>query len=160
MNKTLIYLFLGALLTQGVVCAEERPSEPLPPPFGTSIGLQAIYKGTPYRGGEEQFRILPGLTLFYPPFYLFGPSAGLMAYRKGALRVAVEVNGRLEDREKDDSGYLDGLHNVKETVEGGVKLTWMFSKTNRAWFKAAHDLLGRHKGLVMRLGYDQKVPPL
>ena len=143
---------LGALLaiTAALLVGTAGPSDAQARAGGDglewSLGLGVISSPRPYVGADNQTRIIPLLDVEYRRFYLRGIQAGFRVIEGERFGLDVIGRAQLGGYEEEDSSFLDGMADRRETLELGLAASWKLgSFTLEA--TAAADALGRSDGL-------------
>lgn len=116
-------------------------------------GIGAIAQSSPYRGTESaRVQAIPAVTYIGERLQVLGPyaQAGL-ASGKG-MRLAATARYRLGAYEEDDSAFLEGMGDRKDSLFCGLALQGQLPAGIRASAGYEHDVLDRVGGGYGRLG--------
>ena len=117
------------------------------------VGLGAIAQSNPYRGADSaRVLAIPAVTYVGERVQILGPLAqvGLMNWNKA--RLAATARYRLGAYDEDDSEYLEGMGDRKDSVFGGLAVQGELPIGLRASADYEHDVLDRVGGGSARLG--------
>jgi outer membrane protein len=120
-----------------------------PPPADSrawGAGVMTLYSSNPYKGGERVWRVLPLLTYVGENFYIIGPRAGYNLIKNRWVSANVVAEYIFAGEAFDDSPFLDGMKNRRDTLMSGVDLNLRGIGKWRLEFSATTDVLGRHEG--------------
>ena len=114
----------------------------LRPVFGSrgliGVGVGVITKTSPYRGSDSAVvRPIPAISYLGDRLQVFGPSLSVGLVRSDRFGLAATAAYRVGAYEEDDSDYLEGLGDRRDTLMGGLS----------ARFRGP-------AGLVLRGGYE------
>lgn len=128
----------------GVASAAPTFGQAPPEPEGVrwSLGLGVISSPRPYVGAENQTRAIPLLDLEYERFYFRGILAGFKLIKNERWSLDLVGRGQFAGYEEDDSSFLAGMDERRETIELGLSSTWKFGELELEAAVAA-DALGR-----------------
>ena len=123
------------------------------------VGAGVLAQTSPYRKSDAlQVQAIPAITYIGERVQILGPmaQAGLMDF--GAARVAATARYRLGAYDEEDSAYLDGLGDRKDSLFCGLALQAPVVAGMRASAGYEHDVLDRVGGgfgrLVLRRGFQ------
>lgn len=165
MQKKLIWkgAFLSLCLAAGD-CFADLPDTQITiqnaPPGTVGLGF-ALRRGTsPYVGVENISSTLSDSKADLIPLYLYegkwlfvhGTSAGVHLFGNDWLKIDALTEYRFDRLESDANDYLSGLHDRRQTIDGGLSVAvhggWGTLSTT--W---VNDLLGNHNGSEWDLTY-------
>lgn len=118
---------------------------PEPEEVQWSLGLGVISSPRPYVGADNQTRAIPVLDLEYERFYFRGILAGFQLIDSGRFSLDVIGRGQFAGYEADDSSFLAGMEERRETIELGLSAAWQLGAFELEATVAA-DALGRSEG--------------
>lgn len=119
--------------------------------FGAGVG--AIAQSNPYRGADSaRVLAIPAVTYVGERVQILGPLAqvGLVSGKKA--RLAATARYRLGAYDEDDSDFLEGMGDRKDSVFGGLAVQGEWPAGLRASAGYEHDVLDRVGGGSGRLG--------
>lgn len=121
-----------------------------------SLGLGVISAPRPYVGADNQTRVIPLLDLEYRRFYFRGIVAGYRMFERGPFRLEATGRARFSGYEADDSSFLTGMEERRETFELGLNAAWELGSYEIVASVAA-DALGRSDGVQagLELGWGK-----
>ncbi len=133
-----------------------RMEQPPADPRAWGVGVMTLYSSNPYRGGDTVFRVLPLVTYVGEKLYVVGPSAGYNLVKNRWISANVVARYIFSGDAFDDSPYLDGMDERKDTLMSGFNLNLRGIGKWRMEFSALTDVLGRHDGqeLDISAGYQ------
>ena len=135
-------LSLGLVLAAAPAAAQGRPA---PEGVQWSLGLGAISSPRPYVGAGNQTRLIPVLDLEYERFYFRGILAGFQLVESGRFSLDIIGRGQFAGYEEEDSSFLAGMEERRETIEVGLSAAWDLGALELKATVAA-DALGRSDG--------------
>ncbi len=103
---------------------------------------------------DTTWPVLPAFTYSGENFYLLGISFGYRV-RKAPPMMSVEISPNLQALDPDDDSRLSGLDERKWTVHGGFSIS-MPTPFGMTSLKFQQDLLNRHQGQVITLGWHKR----
>lgn len=115
-----------------------------------SLGLGVISSPRPYVGADNQTRVIPVLDLEYKRFYFRGIQAGFEVFDTERFSLDVIGRGQFAGYEEEDSLFLAGMEERRETVEVGLAAAWKLG-TFELDATVAVDALGRSDGMQANL---------
>ncbi|NLG34294.1 MAG: DUF2141 domain-containing protein [Lentisphaerae bacterium] len=116
------------------------------------VGLGAIVQSSPYRGADSvRVQPIPAITYIGERIQLLGPvaQAGLIHWPK--IRLAATARYRLGAYDEDDSRYLEGMGDRKDSLFAGLALQAPLAWGLRMSAGYEHDVLDRVGGGFGRL---------
>ena len=123
------------------------------------VGAGVLAQTSPYRKSDAlQVQVIPAITYIGERLQILGPmaQAGLIDF--GPARLAATARYRLSAYEEDDSAYLDGLGDRKDSLFCGLALQAPAAAGIRISAGYEHDVLDRVGGgfgrLVLRRGFQ------
>ena len=129
----------------GLAAPAGAQGRPEPDGVQWSIGLGVISSPRPYVGADNQTRVIPLLDLEYKRFYFRGILAGFRLVEKERFSLDVVGRGQFAGYEEEDSRFLAGMDERRETVEVGLSASWELGAFDLDATVAA-DALGRSDG--------------
>ncbi len=151
---TTLHRIVGLTVALGMGLAVAAPAaaqQPDPEGVQWSLGLGVISSPRPYVGTDNQTRVIPVLDLEYERFYFRGILAGFQLIRSGRFSLDIIGRGQFAGYEEDDSGFLAGMEERRETVEAGLSAALQLGAFELEATVAA-DALGRSDGAQASLG--------
>ena len=154
-------IFFSFLLLSSTLQADEAINRWIP-----RLALENINEGWGIGvGGRIESPILKETTAFgdtvplmsyhNPKFYLFGSSLGFHAIEKDDFKMDLIGQYRFDGYKNDDSVYLNGLKERKNTFDAGISLSYL-QNWGELRFDALADTLGRHKGYELTASYSKQ----
>ena len=125
--------------------------------IGNSLGLAALWENGLYRGVDASVDAYPFATWRAGRFFLRGPGLGVELWSDPAWKVDVFANWRFDGYEADDSDYLAGMEDRRETLDAGFAIERELGDYGRLNLSAATDTLGRHEGQELELQWSYRV---
>jgi outer membrane protein len=115
-----------------------------------SLGIGVISAPRPYVGADNQTTLVPLVNLEYKRFSFRGIQASYRVVQNGTFTL--EIFGRPEfgGYEEDDSSFLAGMEDRRETAEMGLSASWALGPFELET-SAAADVLGRSDGVQASL---------
>jgi outer membrane protein len=109
------------------------------------LGIGVISAPRPYVGAGNETRAIPLIEFEYKRFYFRGIVAGFKVV--DAERFSLDVIGRAQfaGYEEEDSDFLTGMEDRRETAELGLSAAWRIGRFEIEGTAAA-DALGRSDG--------------
>jgi outer membrane protein len=143
-GSTVLFLAVvtGLALGAAPAAAQGRPD---PEGVRWSLGLGVISSPRPYVGADNQTRAIPVLDLEYERFYFRGILAGFQLAESGRFRLDIFGRGQFAGYEEQDSSFLAGMEERRETIELGLSAAWDLGAFELEATVAA-DALGRSDG--------------
>jgi MipA family protein len=117
------------------------------------VGVGAIVQSSPYRGADSvRVQAIPAITYIGERIQVLGPfaQAGLVHWPR--MRLAVTARYRLGAYDEEDSDYLEGMGDRKDSLFGGLALQAPLAWGMRVSAGYEHDVLDRVGGGFGRLG--------
>lgn len=117
------------------------------------VGVGAIAQSSPYRDADSaRVQAIPAVTYIGERIQILGPmaQAGLVDWRKA--RLAATARYRLGAYDEDDSHFLDGMGDRKDSLFGGLALQGLLPAGVKVSGGYEHDVLDRVGGGFGRLG--------
>lgn len=117
------------------------------------VGVGAIIQSSPYAGSDAvRVQAIPAVTYIGERVQILGPGgqAGLTSWRK--MRLAATARYRLGAYDEEDSGFLEGMGDRKDSLFAGLALQAPLGAGVRASAGYEHDVLDRVGGGCGRLG--------
>lgn len=151
MNITKSVFAITALSCSFSVLADDQSSSPK-----VGIGLNYSIMYQEYKGGRTETSVLP--TLFYDndQLYVEGDEAGL--YLKKDSKNELRLNVYYDDKELSPSGAISQLDKRKWSVMAGASYM-RITPVGGFKIQLGHDVLGRSKGNMIKLGYLTEFDP-
>ena len=104
----------------------------------------------PYVGADASIQPIPIVELYSGRWFVQGIRAGYRFVDTESIDFDVRVRFRFSGLDPDDSPFLDGMEERRETVEAGLGLDWELARAWRGAFelelRAFADVLGRSDG--------------
>jgi MipA family protein len=117
------------------------------------VGAGAIVQTSPYRGADTvRVQGIPAITYIGERVQILGPVGQVGLFGGSRLRLAATVRYRLGAYDADDSPYLEGLGDRKDSLFGGLALQGSLPAGLRVSAGYEHDVLDRVGGGFGRLG--------
>jgi outer membrane protein len=148
-NFLAVSFFLGTGLAVAVAQAAAQ-GQPAPEGVQWSLGLGVISSPRPYVGADNQTRLIPVIDLQYERFYLRGIQAGFQLIESERFSLDITGRGQFAGYEEDDSSFLAGMTERRETFEMGLTAAWDLGMFGLEATVAA-DALGRSDGVQASL---------
>ena len=137
-------LFLGALLPcLAPTAIAQGPPDSKGPEW--SLGLGILSSPRPYVGADNQTRVIPVVDLEYRRFYLRGIEAGFRLVEGERFGLGIIGRAQLAGYEEEDSSFLAGMADRRETFEVGLAAAWRLGAFELE-ATAVVDALGRSDG--------------
>lgn len=117
------------------------------------VGVGAIAQSSPYRGADSaRVQAIPAITYVGERVQVLGPyaQAGVASWK--GMRLAATARYRLGAYEEDDSDFLEGMGDRKDSLFCGLALQGKLPAGIRASAGYEHDVLDRVGGGFGRLG--------
>lgn len=141
------FLILGAAIA---LVAGASPAAAQDPPDGDgvewSLGLGVLSSPRPYVGASNQTRVIPLLDLEYKRFYFRGVMAGYRLVESQGFDLDVIGRAQFAGYEEEDSSFLAGMEERRETFEVGLSAAWQLGRF-ALQATATADALGRSDGV-------------
>ena len=116
------------------------------------VGLGAIAQSNPYRGADAaRVQAIPAVTYVGERVQILGPLAQVGLASGKRARLAATARYRLGAYDEDDSEYLEGMGDRKDSVFGGLAVQGELPIGLRASAGYEHDVLDRVGGGSARL---------
>ncbi len=138
----LVVAGVGLAFGAAPAAAQGRPE---PEGVQWSTGLGVISSPRPYVGADNQISVIPLLDLEYKRFYFRGILAGFQLIESERFSLDIIGRGQFAGYEEDDSSFLAGMEERRETIEVGLSAAWEFGALELEATVAA-DALGRSEG--------------
>ena len=143
--------FARHILAAGIALAAlSAPAAAQGPPDGDdlrwSLGLGVLSSPRPYVGAGNQTRVIPVLDLEYKRFYFRGVQAGYELVQGDLFSLDIVGRAQFAGYEEEDSGFLAGMEDRRETFEVGLAAAWDLGPYEIA-ATATADVLGRSDGV-------------
>lgn len=120
------------------------------------VGVGAISQTSPYRGSQRVIvQPIPAISYIGDRVQILGPTAQCGILKRGDLGLAATASYRLGAYREEDSPYLHGLGNRKDTLAGGLGLQAELPAGLSLSAGYEHDMLGRSGGGNGRLGLSK-----
>ncbi len=119
--------------------------------FGVGVG--AIAQSSPYRGSDStRIQAIPAITYIGERLQILGPMAqvGLTSWK--GVRLAATAQYRLGAYDEDDSDYLEGMGDRKDSLFAGLALQTRLPAGLRISAGFNYDVLGEVGGGTGQLG--------
>jgi MipA family protein len=117
------------------------------------VGAGAIVQSSPYRGADAlRVQAIPAVTYIGERVQILGPVGQVGLYGWPRLRLAATARYRLGAYDADDSPYLVGMGDRKDSLFGGLALQGSLPAGVRISAGYEHDVLDRVGGGFGRLG--------
>lgn len=143
--KSLIKIAFVVLLvlpaSAAVVTAQ--PPDPNKPQFG--LGVAVISSPEPYKGTGNDTLVVPNISFAYKRFYLRGIIVGFQLFENDAIELDLIALPRLGGFDADDSRFLDGMEDRRESADAGFEVSWERERFGLQ-LTAVSDVLGRNDG--------------
>lgn len=120
------------------------------------IGPGIIARSSPYRdydGGVYQ--VIPAITYSGERLQIYGPNASFGLFGSGKLRIAATGKYRLGVYEENESDFLEGMGDRKDTFMAGFALLAEIPGGIDISASYEHDVLDRIGGGAARLEFDK-----
>jgi outer membrane protein len=124
-------------------------------PRAWGAGVMTIYSSNPYRGGDTVWRVLPALTFVGERLYVVGPRAGYNLFKNRWVSVGAVAEYKFAGDAFDDSPFLEGMKDRRDTAMGGFDLNVRGFGPWRVDSSVMTDLLGRHDGQELNLALSR-----
>lgn len=127
-----------------------------------SVGVALISAPRPYVGTDRETRVIPLIEFDSGRWFVQGIRAGYRFVDTPRFRLDARVAFRFSGLDPDSSPFLEGMHERRETLVGGIGMEWVLAHHDGARFtaqwSALSDLLGRSDGFASSLDLSwQKV---
>ena len=117
------------------------------------VGLGAIAQSNPYRGADAaRVQAIPAVTYVGERVQILGPLAQVGLASGKRARLAATARYRLGAYDEDDSDFLEGMGDRKDSLFGGLAVQGNLPAGLRASVGYEHDVLDRVDGGAARLG--------
>jgi len=130
-----------------------------------SLGAGVIAAPRPYVGASANIQPIPLVEFYSGRWFVQGIRAGYRVVDTDTVDFDVRARFRFSGLEPDDSPFLEGMEERRETVEAGLGLDWAFARALGGEFelelRAFADALGRSNGFEssMNLGWRKIFGP-
>ncbi len=111
-----------------------------------SLGLGVISSPRPYVGADDELQPIPLLELKYKRLYVEGTRAGYHFLDSRDFQFDLRAQARFAGFDEGDSTFLRGMGDRKETLDGGLALSWKLGSFDLG-VDVVGDLLGRSDGI-------------
>jgi len=115
-----------------------------------SLGAGVIAAPRPYVGADANIQAIPIVELYSGRWFVQGIRAGYRIVDTESIDFDVRARFRFSGLDPDDSPFLEGMEERRETVEAGFGLDWEFARALGGAFelelRAFADVLGRSDG--------------
>ncbi|MCP4204192.1 MAG: MipA/OmpV family protein [bacterium] len=138
----LVVAGVGLAFGAAPAAAQGRPE---PEGVQWSLGLGVISSPRPYVGADNRISVIPLLDLEYKRFYFRGILAGFQLIESEHFSLDIIGRGQFAGYEEDDSSFLAGMEERRETIEVGLSAAWELGALELEATVAA-DTLGRSEG--------------
>ncbi len=116
------------------------------------LGLGLIARSSPYRDySSGVFQVIPAITYNGERFQVYGPYAQFGLVGSGKVRLAATGNYRIGVYEEDESLYLKGMGDRKDTFMAGLSLQAELPRGVDLSVGYTHDILDEIGGGTVRL---------
>ncbi len=127
-----------------------------------SVGMAVISAPRPYVGSDQETQVIPLIEYDSGRWFVQGIRAGYRFIDTSRFQLDARVAFRFSGLEPDSSPFLEGMHERRETLVGGIGMEWVLAQHDGARFtaqwSALSDLLGRSDGFESSLDLSwQKV---
>ena len=120
------------------------------------VGLGAIARGSPYRGySGGVYQVIPAITYTGERLQVFGPRIQVGLVGDGKLRLGGTVTYRMGVYEEDESDFLEGMGDRKDTIMVGLALKAELPGGVDLSVSYEHDAIGKIGGGTARLKIDK-----
>lgn len=122
------------------------------------VGVGIIARSSPYRdydGGVYQ--PIPTITYIGKRFQILGPSLNISLVGSGKLRLAATASYRMGVYEEDESPYLEGMGDRKDTALAGLAFQWDLPGGVDFAAQYEHDILDQIGGGEARLRLNRGI---
>ena len=120
-----------------------------------SLGAGVIVAPRPYVGADAEIQPIPIVELYSGRWFVQGIRAGYRLVDTESIDFDVRVRFRFSGLDPDDSPFLAGMEERRETVEAGIGFDWEAARAWRGAFqlelRAFADMLGRSDGFESSL---------
>ncbi len=115
-----------------------------------SLGAGVIVAPRPYVGADAEIQPIPIIEFYSGRWFVQGIRAGYRFVDTRSIDFNVGARIRFSGLDPDDSPFLEGMEERRQTVEAGLGLDWEFARALRGAFelelRAFADVLGRSDG--------------
>jgi outer membrane protein len=130
-----------------------------------SLGAGVIVAPRPYVGADAEIQPIPILEFYSGRWFVQGIRAGYRFVDTESIDFDIRARIRFSGLDPDDSPFLDGMEERRETVEVGLGLDWELARALGGAFelelRAFADVLGRSDGFEssIDLGWRRVLGP-
>jgi len=121
-----------------------------------SLGGGLIAAPRPYVGADAKIQPIPIAEFYSGRWFVQGIRAGYRFVDTEAVDFDARVRFKFSGLEPDDSPFLEGMAERRETVEAGLGLDWAFAQALSGELelelRAFADILGRSNGFESSIG--------
>jgi outer membrane protein len=154
LGAALVIGSLGPVTAHGQTGGPPPGPTPGGPPGGGgprwSLGAGMIAAPRPYVGADANIQPIPIIEFYSGRWFVQGIRAGYRFVDTDSLDFDVRVRFKFSGLDPDDSPFLEGMDERRETVEVGLGLDWEFARAMGGAFevelRAFADVLGRSEG--------------
>lgn len=150
--RTTLSLLTACLAALPAARAESPPDEAARYGWGLGIVVGAI--DSPYKGSDNETRMLPTVSYENPWVRVNGLSADLKLGRAGPFSFALGARYSMAGYEEDDATILAGMEERKGGLWLGPSMDWRAGDF-RLSAEVLGDVSGHSKGQQFRLGLDR-----
>lgn len=123
------------------------------------VGAGAMVQSSPYRGAESvRVQVIPAITYIGERIQILGPFAQVGLVHWPRVRLAATARYRLGAYDEEDSDYLEGMGDRKDSLFGGLAMQAPLAWGVRMSAGYEHDVLDRVGGgfgrLALRRGWQ------
>jgi outer membrane protein len=129
---------------------------PLGPRGRIGVGLGCIARGSPYRGYEGTvYQVIPAITYTGDRLQILGPRIQVGLVGNGKLRLGGTGTYRMGVYEEDESDFLAGMGDRKDTVMVGLALEGNLPGGVGLSLSYEHDAIDEIGGGAARIEFDK-----
>ncbi len=123
------------------------------------LGLGVIGRSSPYRDSSRNvYQGIPAVTYVGERLQWFGPALRYGIWGSGRLRLAAAAEYRIGVYEEQDSDFLSGLGDRRDTLLGGVGLQYEIAEGFELELLYQHDVLHRIGGGMANARLSRGIP--
>lgn len=138
---------IGGVLAATAFAAGAQDSRML----GTTLGAAVLWENDLYRDLDAAVAAYPFVTWRAGRFFLRGPGLGVELWSDDAWKVDVFGQWRFDGYEAEDSDFLAGMEDRRETLDAGLAVQRRLGDLGRIDVSVSTDALGRHDGQEIEL---------
>lgn len=153
--KKLSYVFIYTISFVFLLPASAQPPQASrPSPW--SVGILMLTDSQPYRGADENIRVLPSVIYRGERLKVLGPLVQYLVFKNDVLTLNANAAFQFTPYEEDDSAFLRGMDEPDPTLLAGldarISLGSLLSPGWSMLLTAEGDVLDEHGGFQLTVG--------